>query len=309
LGIIFAFLSGASFALNNIFIKKGMKDQGSEASGFFLSILVNVALLGVLFLFSWAIRGRALHFSWIAFLFFVLAGIFSTALGRFTLFASIRFLGPSRASAIKNGSPMFTVLFALILLGETINKGPAIGMTLMLGGVLLQAIIVYRKQTKFKDQTMSDQEKAEKKHEVYGFLLGVLSAIAFGIGQGFRKEGLDFMNDAFLGSWLGAVTSLIFVCVYEGMRGQLVPIIQRTFSVYNPYYLLSGVLSGLGPLFFFLGSSLTQVSYVSVVAASEPLLTVLFSALFMKNVEKLSLSVWATVILVITGTAVMILRT
>jgi len=304
-GILFAFLSGLAFALNNILIKKGMKDDESGDNSFFLTVLLNVILLGFAFLIAWQMRGFSFAFSPRAFAFFVLSGLCTTAMGRFTLFASIRQIGPTRASAIKNGSPMFTVLFALLLLGETISQGPALGIAVMLAGILVQGIILFRQKSE-ADRIDSPDEGAALRLQWFGYLLGIVSAISFGIGQVFRKQGLLLMDDAFFGAFTGALVSLLFVCVYEGVRGQLRTVVRKSFREFNRCYFLAGVMSSLGPLFFFLGSSLTQVSYVSVVAAAEPLLTVLFSKWLLKNEERLTRSVWATVVLVLSGTVLMI---
>jgi uncharacterized membrane protein len=82
--------------------------------------------------------------------------------------------------------------------------------------------------------------------------------------------------------------------------------VRKSLTLFN-YYLFAGILTSLGPLFFFLGITFTQVSFVSVVAASEPLLTVLISYLFFKREEKLTISIWITAVLVLLGTVVMVL--
>ena len=307
MGLVFAFMSGLAFAFNNIFIKKGMKNQEGGDNAYFLTVFMNVVLLGLTFFLAWMVRGFAFSFNLTAFLFFVLSGIFTTALGRLTLFASIRRIGPSRASALKNGAPMFTVLFALLFLGEWIRLGPAVGIAGMLAGILFQGFILFRQNGGGITVSQTEEAKATTYRQWLGYGLAILSAIAFGVGQGLRKQGLLEMNDAFFGAWIGAVTSLVFVCLYEAARGQFITVVRKSFLEVNRYYLLAGVMSTMGPLFFFLGSTLTQVSYVSVVAAAEPLLTVLISKWMLKQDEPLPWSVWATVFLILCGTVLMLM--
>ncbi|WP_400163526.1 EamA family transporter [Brevibacillus sp. TJ4] len=283
-----------------------MKDEASGDNGYFITVLINVILLGLIFLFAWMFRGFSFSFNMTAFIFFVLSGIGTTALGRLTLFASILRIGPSRASALKNGAPMFTVLFALLFLGEFIAWGPAIGIAVMLAGILFQGCMLFRQNHEGKALSQTAEEKANLYWQMFGYGFGILSAVAFGVGQGLRKQGLLLMNDAFFGAFVGAVTSLVFVCLYEAARGQFRTVVRKSFGEVNRYYLLAGVMTTMGPLFFFLGSSLTQVSYVSVVAATEPLLTVLISKWMLKQEEPLPPSVWTTVSLIFCGTVLMI---
>jgi uncharacterized membrane protein len=100
---------------------------------------------------------------------------------------------------------------------------------------------------------------------------------------------------------VGAITSLLFLTVYESIRKNFVSIVRNAFTTLNSNYIAAGVLTSLGPLLFFLALSLTQVSFVSVIAASEPLLTVIMSYFLLKREEQISLSIWVTVILVIMG--------
>lgn len=309
MGIFFAFLSALSFCISNLLVKKGMghgKLDGNQ--GYFVTLLCNNVLLGFIFLFTlWFIKGFHFQFSWIGTLFFVLSGLLTTGFGRLTNYMAIRRIGPSRSSAIKNGSSIFTLLFAILILGETMNWWQGLGIGLILLGIILQGIVLIRSEDNRTNEANSDKKGFIVSYKVMGYIIIVLSSISFGVGYGFRKQAILFLNDAFFGALIGAMTSLLFFLIYEGIKGQVVSTVRNGLTLFNPYYLFAGVLTSLGPLFFFLGITFTQVSFVSVVAASEPLLTVLVSYLFFKREEKLSISIWITAILVLFGTVVIIL--
>jgi drug/metabolite transporter (DMT)-like permease len=296
MGIFFALLSGASFALNNLMVKKGLGENKGGDNGYFLTVLLNVVILGVVLLVDIMVVGLPTEFSETAFIFFVLSGLLTTGVGRFTYFSSIFYIGPSRASAIKNASPIFSILFAVIVLSETVALGPASGILLILLGIILLGAISF----------IGIGNGEDRRIEWMGYLLGIVSAVSFGLGQGVRKEGLLLMNQAFLGAWIGAVASLIFVVTYEAVRGNLRTTIKHNFTIFNRYFLIAGILNSFGPLFFYLGASYTEVSYVSAVAAAEPLLTILMSSLFFKKIEMLNYKIWAAVFLVFLGTVVIV---
>lgn len=303
MGIVFGLMSAIVFAFGNIFIKKGIKRSNNGDTGFFMSIITNVVILGVIFFISLVIKGFEFKFSWTALFFFILAGILSSGIGRFTLFASIGRIGPSRGSAIKNGFPIVSVIFGFFILGETVRTGSIWGMLMMLIAILLPGITLFQMHKDHMGETAATSEqKAEVRSQWIGYLLAMLSAVSFGIGMGVRKQGLMQLDDAFFGAFVGALTSLIIFSIYEMIRGKLIDTIRRNFTVYNPYFLGAGIMTSLGPLFFFLGASNAQVAIVSVFAGTEPLLTTLLSVFLLKGEERLTPTVWLSVILVLAGT-------
>jgi drug/metabolite transporter (DMT)-like permease len=299
---MFAFLSALSFAVGNILVKKGMVEgQDQRNQGYFMTVISNVVILSLIFVIVVWVHDFTFHFSWPGTLFFILSGLFTTGLGRMTNFMAIPRIGPSRASAIKNSSPLFALLFAFFVLGESIRWGPACGMALVLIGILLQGVVYFKQQKPDKQGRHSTDRDISISYEAMGYLLIIFSAMMFGVGYGVRKQAMIFLNDAYYGAMVGAITSLVFITLYESIRKNFTSMVKNAFTTLNPYYLAAGVLTSFGPLFFFLGLSHTQVSFVSVISASEPLLTVILSTFFLKREEQLSSSIWVTVLLVLMG--------
>jgi drug/metabolite transporter (DMT)-like permease len=296
MGIVFAFLSALSFAIGNVVIRQGMDRSGDKENGFLITVVFNVVFLGLIFLIHWIWRGFIFHVTWSALFFFVLGGVLTTGIGRFVLFESIRRINSMRASAIKNGAPVFTVLFALLFLDETIGWIAVIGMLFLFLALFIQGFIFFRKSNTKNGDNPKDPR------EWIGYLLAVLSALCFGLGQGVRKQGLLIVNDAFFGAWVGAVTSLVFIFIYEAVKGRLREKIHSSRTHLNRYFIAAGIMTCFGPLFFFLGASFTQVSYVSVVAAVEPILTVMISTYFLKGQERVTWSILVTIVMILVGT-------
>lgn len=296
MGTLFAFLSALSFAITNLLIKKGMEKQQTKENGYLITVIMNVLLLGLLAGVFHFLNDDPPAFTAPAFIYFVLSGLLTIGLGRYSFFASISHIGPSRASAIKNASPIFTILFALLVLQESLSWQSAGGIALIMAGVLSISWRAFAQPG----------ESLSLKN--VGYLLGIASALFFGIGQAIRKAGLEQMDDAFFGAWVGAVTSLILLVVYESGKGTIKATLRENRKLLkNPYFITAGALNSFGPLFFFLGATYAPVSIVSAVAAVEPLLTVLLSRLFFHMMEQLPLAVWSAAVLVFSGTCLMIL--
>ena len=62
------------------------------------------------------------YLNWVAVMFFAVSGIFAFGLGRLLYFKSIEQLGAAVSSAIIGSNPLFSILLAVILLGEAIGK-------------------------------------------------------------------------------------------------------------------------------------------------------------------------------------------
>ncbi|WP_128893923.1 DMT family transporter [Longirhabdus pacifica] len=302
MGVIFAMLSSFFFAFNNVMVKKGISKDVHGDNGIFITVFMNVVLLGVLCFILTGLKGWNLQFSWKAFLLFSLAGLCTTGVGRLTLISSISYIGPSKASAIRNSSPVFTTLFALFFLGEEISILPGIGMLILLIGILNAGFRFFNIETSKHQQNHLTSFTDSKRIQIMGFGLALFAAFIFGVGQGIRKQGLIEMNDAFFGVWVGALASFVFIICYQCVRGKFISNLKKNFTVINPYYLISGVLSSFGPLFFFLAAQTMQVSYVSVIAAVEPLITVLISSVIFKGIESITKHTWTTIALMFLGT-------
>jgi uncharacterized membrane protein len=289
LGLFFAFLSAATYTTSNLLIKKGML-KGHNNTGYLITVFCNVILLGIFFLIS--LISIEFQVSWLGILVFMVAGILTTGLGRLTYFISINNIGPSRSSAIKNSSPIFALLFAFILLNERITLGPSIGIALII------LTFIYQGAHLFKNKSGIE---SEIDNSYIGYSIALVSALCFGIGQGIRKQGLFIMDNPFLGAWIGALATFIFFLVIELCRGRLKEEYQEIRHAINRTFIMIGILTSLGILFFFIAVSFTKLAYVSTIAAIEPLLTIFFSTLLFKGQEKLTLTNWIVACLIFIG--------
>lgn len=302
MGVLFAVLSACAFATNNVMIKKGARGSKSN-NGFYITVLMNAILLGICFLVVLLLKDGPFTISWHALPFFLLAGLCTTGLGRMTLYSSILRVGPSKASAVRNATPIFTTLFAVLVLHETIALLPGIGMILLVGGVLFAGYGFVKERE--RTGNLTEESRQAQKQAFAGYGLAIFSAAIFGIGQGFRKQGLNIMDDAFFGAATGALASLIFIVILQAMKGKLKATVVGIRNDFNRYFLMAGALTSIGPLLFFVAASTLQISYVSAIAASEPLITTVVSAALIRNQETITPATWVTVGMIFVGTAIM----
>lgn len=272
-----------------------MDQSNGQSMGFAITVLINVIVHSLIFIVVLAAAGFSFEFSWESTGWFVLGGLFSTILGRYALLSAIQTIYPSRASALKNSTPFFTVLYAILILDEDFTPLSLIGLLLLFIVIVMQGVLSFR-QSRLK--VRKDQADTS---EWSGYLLGIFAAFVFGLGQGFRKQGLLVHNEPIYGALMGSLIGLLVIVLYQLFKGTLMVTVRENYRILNFNFIIAGVFLSLGPVFFFLAASLLQVSYVSVIAAVEPLMTILLSALFLKGREQITPSLLIGAMLILTG--------
>lgn len=284
LGVLFAFLSAFLFAVSSVFIKKGMRIS-SDDNGVITTVIINAIVSTLFFIIYRMLFNPQIEFNWTGLLFFVLAGCLTTFIGRFFFFVGIRKIGPSAAAAIKNSAPMFTVIFAVSILHENVSLISWIGIIFIMIGIFTQGLKVIGKS-----------QKAKKN----GFMIVILAAVSFGVGQGLRKQGLLYFSDPFAGAFIGALVALISFMIMSIIQKNFVETIKSGIQK-NTFYLLGGIAISFATLSFFIGIWFTKVAYVGTIVAAEPILTVIISRLFLKEEESIDRFVIFAAIFVFSG--------
>ncbi len=264
------------------------------------------------------------------FLWFAGSGLLTAFLGRNMLFTSIGRIGSSRAAAIKNTAPMFTVAMAVFFLAERLSLVGIIGIGLACLGLLLLVYEAFRDPRSKRERSDEEDETAEAVLEpetldedielpskpsgpsgvstvIIGTLIAVLAAIFFGLGQGIRKVGLEYMPDVFIGATIAAWTALVSYLVISVLRGRVDLVFRASFTNFHPYFWLAGLTTTIGQLGFFTAIMFAPVAHVSVIAASETLLTIFLAALFIGHAENISRQIIVAALFVFAGAAVIAL--
>ncbi len=273
------------------------------------------------------LAGRLSEWNTTGFLWFVGSGLLTSFLGRNMLFTSIGRIGSSRAAAIKNTAPIFTVAVAVFFLAERLSPAAASGVGLACLGLFLLVYEAFRdpgtnqEQTDGKEGTaqsmleaetlLEDGELASKPSNssvlVVGALIAVLSAIFFGLGQAIRKVGIEYMPDAFVGAAIASWAALISYLVISFLRGRAGTVLKASFAGLRPQFWLAGVTTTVGQLGFFIAIMYAPVAHVSVIAASETLLTIFLAAVIIGHAENISRQIMIAAFLVFAGAAIVAL--
>lgn len=290
MGYLLAFMSALCFSVTNIILKKGMAH--TQDNGVWLITMINAVLLGIVCLF-YLLVADSLSVNLTAILLFALAGLLINIVGRILLYSGIRQIGSSKAVAIKNSAPIFTLLFAILVIQEQIPFWPWIGLIFILIGLFMLGLQLFREGNGQGQRT--------------GYIIALCSAIGFGIGQAISKLGLYYMNQPLLGVAIGTATACFCLTVYELKKRRLLAMVRHIIYQPNWYYIWSGVLTSLALLFFYLSISYIHVSYAVAILAVDPILTVLLSKRLLKKEESISGLLVIVAILIFLGAGIITL--
>jgi uncharacterized membrane protein len=137
---------------------------------------------------------------------------------------------------------------------------------------------------------------------LFGLTLAAIAAVIFGAGHALRKVGMDIVSDALLGALVGAWAALIAHLATAVVRGRWTTV-RTAVMTRRPYFWLAGITGTIGQLCFFAALAFAPVSHVSVVAASETILTVLLAGLVAQGTERITVRIAVPAVLVFVGVA------
>jgi len=283
MAVYFSFQAALCFSIAHILIRRGL--VGSNAmTGSLISLSMSAAVLWLLFPFFAPFSAL-----WTpAALIFVLAGIFAPGIGRTLSYVGIEKIGVARSVPIANSSPIFASIFAVIFLAEAWVLQNIVGTLLVIGGTIILS--------------MSRPAKGEwRKLDVIYPLVG---AMAFGASAILRKTGLDHVEIPVLAAAVTAGSAALFsfaLLQFQGGRGAF-KLTRRSAAWLFP----AGLVNTAAMLSVFYALSHGKVVIVEPLVSSNPVLTLLFTAIFLRDVEALNTRVIAGALLAVAGTILVV---
>jgi len=302
-GELFAVLSMSLFALTNIAVARG-HDGKSRSSGAFLSISITFLVSTTIWVLASLRNGwpelNATGIKW-----FAVSGFLTVFIGRVFVYASIQHLGAIRASAIKRLNPFFAVLLGVLLLGETISGPMLVGMVLivMSFGVLVRQAVFLAEE----DSRHVIKQSAFDRFLNLGYLYGPVSAFAYALGYVARKQGMVILPDAAFGTLVGALSGIVFFVITSGFIKSYRDDLVRTFTVFNKWFLMAGVLSSFGQICYFAALKYIGISKIALITSMEVFVTMILSTVVFLSKEKLTTDVIVAACLGFVGTVFVIL--
>lgn len=282
--IYFSFQAALCFSIAHIFIRRGL--VGSNAmTGSFISLSMSAAILWLLLPFFAPVSALWTPVS----LVFVLAGIFAPGIGRTLSYVGIEKIGVARSVPIANSSPIFASVFAVLFLAEAWVLQNIVGTLLVISGVII----------------LSVAKPAQGEWRKLDIIYPLVGAMAFGASAIMRKAGLGYVDIPVMAAAVTAGSAALFSLALLQFRGgkEVFKLTRRSAA----WLFTAGLVNTAAMLSVFYALSHGKVVIVEPLVSSNPVLTLLLTAIFLRDLEALNLRLILGALLTVTGTILVVL--
>jgi drug/metabolite transporter (DMT)-like permease len=262
--ILLAILGTICFGAGMISSRLGLRDADARTGA-----AISVPTATLLFVISAPFTVDAATFNLDAALIFAAVGLFYPAMVTLVTFRSNELLGPTVTSAISGTAPLFAILAAALLLGEQVPAQVAIAALGVAAGVALLSW----------QPGMLVNAPANTR----ALLWPVGGALLRGLAQTGAKAGLLIWANPFAASLIGYLVSsaAVFGTAHLRSGGR-----RQASAAGKRWFIATGVINGAAMVLMYGALAQAPVSTVAPIIAAYPLVTVLGSALFLRD-EKL----------------------
>jgi len=283
-----ALFSALCFASSHVVSKRGLQDTSvTAASLIILGVSWLVISLSVLLGPPPDIAGRAVAI-------YAALGLLVPAISRWSVLKSVHDLGPSIAIPIQQGlRPLLSVMGGLLLLGERLSVLRSVGVaSIIVGGVQLSR----RPPDKSPGSPPKLRRLALRTGLAFPFIAGLAYAtsdvlIRLTLGDGDTQPGVAAM----ISTGSGLLAWLVAVAVVPRARADV------RFGPGSWWFVLAGALIGAAILGVYNALQRGEVSLVSPINSTQPLIVLLLSALFLRDLDRVRWTTVAAAIAIVVG--------
>ena len=279
----YAFQTALCFSIAHILVRRGLV-HSNALTGSLISLGTSAIIFWLLlmaFIPLSELRAPGVGY-------FVAGGIFAPAIGQTLGYIGMERLGVARSSPIVNTSPIFSSILAVIFLGEVWVMQNIIGTCLVILGVIV----------------LSSRNAGDGHWRIKDLVYPLLAALAFGISSNLRKAGLTAVSQPLLGAAVTLGTAFLVLLIIVQLRGGRQAL---KWDGQSGRWLFAGALVNTGALLsFFAALNLGQVVRVEPLVACNPLLSILWTGIFLRSIERLSSRIVAGALVTVAGTMLVV---
>ena len=269
--------------------------------GFLVSLASNVVLASAVVLGQYLLLGGpGSPPEWDAIGMFAVGGLLTSYLGRWFWTRSIATIGPTRASAIQVTNPFFAAVFAWILLDESLPP-----VAILCGLAVLVGLNLTSRRRAGADPADAGQRGRSVPLTHLG--IGLLGALAYGLGNVARGAGVRDWEAPIVGSFIGALVGLLAYALVNTDLRKLASALRGADRTGLRLWLLSGALTIGAQTAQIAATQYIPVAIAVVISVAVPVVVLPVSVLFLRRSEAIGWSTTAGVLLMLGGVAGLVL--
>ncbi len=224
------------------------------------------------------------HYLWV-----IAGGAFNPGLFFIFFLIGISKIGVSRAAPIKGSSPLLGALLAIFILGERPSWVHLVGVILVVCGI---GVI-----------TSSGAGDRFRRRDV---LWPIAGAVVSAFAAVFWRAGLPSFSDSIAGSAVGVLAAFAIVAAYTVFTAGD-EILEGVRTAWKPF-VLCGLVAASGYFFYAKALQLGEVYRMLPLIQTSPLITIVFSIIWIRKTEGITWRVPAGAVLSVGGAILVNLR-
>ncbi len=295
IGLVLALLSGFSFSISNIFVRKGVYRSGEAFSLIPIFAFMGTVFFGLPLFISGEVE-RLVSLSWLGVSALAGAGVIHFILGRMSAYTGIRLIGANRAVPIFSGSILIAVLLGIFLLGEPLTISLVLAVLLIVGGIILIGI------TGGSETGKSGMPGGSL---VKGVLAALGAALCWGVSPMLVKIGLKEVGSPLLAAFVSytAASVVIGVSLFHPRNNEKLRRLSRASLI---PIIIAAITVSVAQILRYTALDYSPVSIVEPLAGSaNNLLIFPLSFLINREIEAFSLRIILGAIAVVVGVFLM----
>ena len=279
----FALLASLCFATSHILIRRGLA-KSNAITGSFISLALTAITLWILVPFFVPLSSFGTPALW----YFITGGIFAPGLGRILAYHGIERIGVARSVPLINTSPIFASLIAVFLLRESWTLQNVFGTSFVILGIVV----------------LSTSRTERGQWRKVDLIYPLLSALSFAISSNLRKFGLVIANLPFMAAAVTSTTALLLAVALLYSQGgpKRLAASRQSFG----WLFAAGIANTGSMLCIFYALSFGKVVIVEPLVSTNPVLTVLFSAIFLRDLEAITSRIVLGMLCTVVGTVLVV---
>jgi drug/metabolite transporter (DMT)-like permease len=274
---IVALIGSFCTALSSVMATRGMKDSNPDTANLVLTGIQTIVLTVIL-------SFNLPKMNVMAIIWFALAGVCGSFLGRLLTMMSYKNIGVSAGSAIIGTSPVVTTLLAVLFLGEPFSIPVLFGSIFVVTGIFFL------------------NSRAEKLSFNKSFIYLPLGAsLLYAVSNVIRKMGTNIQPDAVLGAQMSTMAGLVACVVYLAIKNRFKELQVNRNNI--NWLAGAGIVNAFAWITITMAINLGRVSVVTSIIYSYPLFSVLLSRIFLKD-EPLNRNIIIGSLLIVFGVVI-----
>jgi len=268
-------------------IRKGLKHSTPTTSAL-TYLVINTAILWIIVILQHPL-GSILSEGTV---YFILAGVAAPGIAARFRDTGISRIGVTLTSPIVGTTTFISMILAVFILGESLTPLIMVGAVLIFVGITLLT----------KGGSQVDWRKRD-------LVYPVAAAVLFAVSTNMRKIGLARIESPVVGAAITSLVSMITLLVFivaarvRGSDAWAVDLDPRALK----YFGFSGFISSIAFLLYFMALNYSYVVKIQPISGSNPLFALIFSYIFLKDVERVNRQAVLATLLIVSGIALIAL--